>query len=202
MARRKIPAIYKKAIEEIKKELNIDASVYWKKTRKGIGGSAYRWTNEVHISSDYIYLTGEFYYKEALRTLAHELRHIWQYTCGIFPNNHTWDGVDYKRVEIKRGKVPVGYMDQPWEKDAEEYAEDFITRFIRDNPYKTPERKRYVFNGTMDSSEYVRFSNGNINYRQTVLKAIKTGKKIVPDTWQERQKIERALAQLKTQEVI
>ena len=127
MPRVKEPTQYNGYIQAIVNDLGIDeVKVSWRATlRKNVAGSAYRYTRTIRILKGMSRL-------ETMKTLAHELRHIWQYQTGIFPSGNVWDGVTYDRNDIMRGNIPDNYYEQPWENDAKAYAEEAVKRFVKE----------------------------------------------------------------------
>lgn len=73
--------------------------------------------------------------------IAHELRHAYQHQTGMLRwngNVRQWNGVDYiDAIEIgNRGRSKKyfnsnGYRNQPWEVDANEYAEKIVARYTK-----------------------------------------------------------------------
>ena len=126
MPRVKDPTQYNGYIQAIVNDLGIDeVKVSWRSVlRKNVAGSAYRYTRTIRILKSMSRL-------ETMKTLAHELRHIWQYQTGIYPSGNVWDGVTYDRNDIMRGNIPDNYYEQPWENDAEAYAEEAVKRFVK-----------------------------------------------------------------------
>lgn len=99
-------------------------NIHWRATlNKNVAGCAYRDGN--------VYIKKYMGDPETLRVIAHELRHIWQFQTGIFPNENTWNNTTYTKLRIKRGTVPSTYYEQPWEKDAEDYAVEAIRIYGR-----------------------------------------------------------------------
>ena len=127
MPRVKDPTQYNGYIQAIVNDLGIDeVKVSWRATlRKNVAGSAYRYTRTIRILKGMSRL-------ETMKTLAHELRHIWQYQTGIFPSGNVWDGVTYDRNDIMRGNIPDNYYEQTWENDAKAYAEEAVKRFVKE----------------------------------------------------------------------
>ena len=127
MPRVKDPTQYNGYIQAIVNDLGIDeVKVSWRSVlRKNVAGSAYRYTRTIRILKSMSRL-------ETMKTLAHELRHIWQYQTGIYPSGNVWDGVTYDRNDIMRGNIPDNYYEQPWENDAEAYAEEAVKRFVKE----------------------------------------------------------------------
>ena len=127
MGRGKDPKQYDAFIQAVVNDLQIDeVKVSWRATlRKNVAGSAYRYTRTIRILKGMSRL-------ETMKTLAHELRHIWQYQTGIYPSGNVWDGVTYDRNDIKRGNIPAKYYEQPWEIDANAYAEEAMKRFVKE----------------------------------------------------------------------
>lgn len=127
MGRGKDPKQYDAFIQAVVNDLQIDeVKVSWRATlRKNVAGSAYRDTRTIRILKGMSRL-------ETMKTLAHELRHIWQYQTGIFPSTNVWNGVTYDRNDIKRGNIPDNYYEQPWENDAKAYAEEAVKRFVKE----------------------------------------------------------------------
>lgn len=161
MARVANPKQYDRFIAAVKKDLKItDVKIYWRATMLA------NWAGSANKDANTITILKEQTKQETMRIIAHELKHIWQYNTGIFTGGNVWNGTRYERKPIKRGKVPKDYYDQPWESDAEKYANaailaygDLVGSSIFGDTIVTP----------------VLFSNGNVNYKQTAIKAQKEG---------------------------
>jgi hypothetical protein len=167
MARTSRPKQYDHAIALIKKELGItDVSISWRaKLNKGIAGFARRY--EVVILKNMSYSFTIF-------ALAHELRHVYQKQNNLFVPRWNKDIKEYdiywkptdtlvsppKGLGIYRGKNQEGYKELPWEVDANIYGENFQEMYLDKYGYNIKERVEPVY-----------FSNGNLNYKQTAIKA-------------------------------
>lgn len=158
MARVANPKQYDRFIAAVIRHLKIKpVKIEWRSImRKSIAASAYREDRKIRIGKGF---SKEF----TMEIIAHELRHIWQYDTGIFTGLNTWNGVEYNRTPITRGKVPTTYNDQPWEADAVSYSIEAVARFD------------HLFGHSAKDVEPVLFSNGNVNYKQTAIKAHNEG---------------------------
>lgn len=132
MARRawhkKDATTYRPIIDWVVNDLNLwDIDItYWFKAYKTLGGRATEKRNgfvvkvSTNESDEYIRFT-----------IAHELRHVWQYKHKKL--THRWDGTEWRRIwdnveylnshtnKLFRNS-PAAYKLQPWEKDANDYA--------------------------------------------------------------------------------
>ena len=132
MARTKHPHEFDAFIDAVCKDLKINpVPIRWRSQTSGYDGIAY-----YGYDSKIIMLKGHPIKKTA-HTLAHELRHIWQYTSGTLKVSQTigydlWQGVLHPRVEGRKANTSSGlalYRAQPWEVDANDYADTAVATF-------------------------------------------------------------------------
>jgi hypothetical protein len=72
----------------------------------------------IQIQSD---LKGE----ELLRTIIHELVHVWQYVVGYLKQEHI-DGLGPRMIWMDEDMTSVEYNDRPWEKQAHEIEDELL----------------------------------------------------------------------------
>jgi long-subunit acyl-CoA synthetase (AMP-forming) len=71
-----------------------------------------------------------------LKTIAHELRHVYQYERGMLVQNdttRTWNKIVYTNQHVRElfSTNPSGYTNLPWELDAETYATNSVAAFLQ-----------------------------------------------------------------------
>jgi hypothetical protein len=190
MTRTVRPKEFDTAIEEIKKELNLTNEKIHIGWRKTLAWSGY----EFKCGEEYyVYIAKDMSFENSLITLAHELRHVYQDVTGMYKQVYIhdegwrvlWEGNIHKKLNSNN----KGYNTLPWELDAENWAVEYVKKY-----------KATHGSTKQEIVEPVLFSNGNINYRQTVLRA-HNEKKSPYFKGCDKAKIKRAIAQLKTQGV-
>lgn len=62
---------------------------------------------------------------ELIRTIVHELVHVWQYTVGYLRQEHI-DGLGPRMIWMDEDMTSVEYNDRPWEKQAHEIENDIF----------------------------------------------------------------------------
>lgn len=78
-------------------------------------------------------------YREIIVTIAHELRHSWQYANGVLAHQGgktVWSGTQYAGPKTYRA---MRYWNRPQEIDARRYADDAWERLFQGQPAKQVE---------------------------------------------------------------
>jgi hypothetical protein len=72
-----------------------------------------------------IILAGKYDGLELFKTLAHELRHHWQFTSGtcifLARGNYRWRGEQFPGISNQGSYMATAYEKRPWEIDATQY---------------------------------------------------------------------------------